>query len=134
MELLTYPKTEYLLDASLESLHSESQEWLKDIDFWTDEMAFYYKLLHKKELIETYPSKELASIEKELIKVYGERLDKARAEIQSHERALASVVKNTSFQEEESYREKHRKLLMEIFDLQVLIRSFKKKVFDFIKK
>jgi hypothetical protein len=134
MELLIYPKTDYLLDASLESLHAESQAWLQNIDFWTDEMAFFYKLLHKKELIETYPSRELAAIEKELIKVYGERLEKARTEIQSHERLLGALVKSTSFVEDENYREKHRKLVLEIFDIQVLIRSFKKKVFDFIKK
>jgi hypothetical protein len=134
MELLIYPKTDYLLDASLESLHSESQAWLQNIDFWTDEMAFFYKLLHKKELIETYPSRELAAIEKELIKVYGERLEKARTEIQSHERLLGALVKSTSFMEDENYREKHRKLVLEIYDIQVLIRSFKKKVFDFIKK
>lgn len=134
MELLIYPKTDYLLDVSLESLHAESQAWLQNIDFWTDEMAFFYKLLHKKELIETYPSRELAAIEKELIKVYGERLEKARTEIQSHERLLGALVKSTSFVEDENYREKHRKLVLEIFDIQVLIRSFKKKVFDFIKK
>ncbi|WP_276370757.1 hypothetical protein [Chryseolinea sp. H1M3-3] len=134
MELLTYPKTEYLLDASLESLHAESLTWLSEISFWTDEMAFYYKLLHKKELVETCPPLDLAFLEKDLIKIYGEKLDKVRLEIKSHERALASVIKSTSLQEEENFREAHRRLLMEIYEIQMLIRIFKKRVFEFIKK
>ncbi len=134
MELLTYPKTEYLLDASLESLHAESLTWQKDIDFWTEEMAFYHKLLHKKELVETYPPLDLAFLEKDLIKIYGERLDKSRMEIKSHERALTSVIKSTSLQEEENFRETHRRILMEIYEIQMLIRIFKKRVFEFIKK
>jgi hypothetical protein len=48
MKLLSNPKTEYLLDASFEYLHNESLEWLNEMDFWRDEMAFFQKLLHKE--------------------------------------------------------------------------------------
>lgn len=134
MELLTYPKTEYLLEASLESLHQESQEWLKEIAFWSDEMSFFFTLLHRKEVREVFPSKELVTLEKELIRIHGDKLDTARSLVQSHERTLASVLKTTSLQDEESYRNAHRKLLIEIYDLQSLIKNFKKAVFDFARK
>lgn len=134
MELLTYPKTEYLLDASLESLHQESLEWLKEIAFWADEMSFFFTLLHKKEVREAFPTKELAALEKELIRIHGDKLDAARSMVESHERTLASVLKTTSLQAEESYRETHRRLLMEVYGMQSLIRDFKKAVFDFARK
>ena len=41
MELLTSPKATYLLEADLVILHEESQEWLNDISFWRDEIAFF---------------------------------------------------------------------------------------------
>jgi len=133
MELLTYPKSEYLLEASLESLHQESQEWLNEIEFWADEMAFFFTLLHKKEVRETFPSEELADLEKELIRIHGDRLDTIKSSVQRHERILAAVLKTTSLQEEESYRTTHRQLLMEIYALQLLVRNFKKTVFSFAK-
>ncbi|MBA3706528.1 MAG: hypothetical protein H0W84_11715 [Bacteroidetes bacterium] len=48
MELLANPKSKYLLDAGLEILHEQSIEWLNDIEFWHDEIAFFYSLVIKK--------------------------------------------------------------------------------------
>lgn len=134
MELLSNPKTKYLLDASLEFLHAESLEWLKEIDFWQDEIAFFYKLLHKKEPKNSFPREALASMEKKLVDINSDKLDKVRSEIQSHERSLAAVLKTTSLQEEENYREIHRKLLRVLYEINVLIRNFKKDVFSFVRK
>ncbi|MDH4298190.1 MAG: hypothetical protein OEV74_18070, partial [Cyclobacteriaceae bacterium] len=85
MELLTQPKTEYLLDASLESLHVESVEWLKEIDFWSDEITFFYKLLKRSNDARDYPGRELAIIEKKLISVNSDQVSKVRSDILQHE-------------------------------------------------
>ncbi len=134
MELLFSPRMEYLLDASLETLHSESLEWLKEIGFWQDEMAFFYKLLHKKESKESFPSEELAALEKKLVGITGDKLDKTMNEVQNHERFLASLMRTTSFHEEENYRQAHRRLLQDIYDIHALIRDFKKDVFVFVQQ
>ncbi|MGC1243127.1 MAG: hypothetical protein WA874_16170 [Chryseosolibacter sp.] len=131
MELLTFPKNEYLLDASLEDLHTQSQEWIKEIDFWTDEITFFYKLLHKKETANVFPARELAEIEKTLIRINGEDMTRLRTEVMAHERLLSSVVRSTSLTDEQSYRESHRKLYREMFRLNELIRVFKRSVFSF---
>jgi hypothetical protein len=133
MKLINGPTTEYLLDASLESLHSESREWLSEIDFWTDEMTFFYKLIHLREPHLSFPSADLAVLEKELIRITTENLGKVKLEIENHERALHAIVTNTSFVEERGYRERHRILLIEIHNTQTLIRKFKKQVYSFIK-
>jgi hypothetical protein len=134
MDLLSKPKTEYLLDASLEFLHGESLEWLKEMEFWQDEMAFFYKLLHKEGLKEAFPSKELAAIDQEQVGITSDKLDKALNEVRSHERSLAALIKTTSFEEEENYRHIHRQLLHDITDIYVLIRNFKTAVFTFVRK
>lgn len=131
MELLVYPKTEYALDASLETLHAESQSWLNDLEFWGDEMSFFYKLLHRREAKGIFPSNELADVEKELVKLNGERLTKTKSSVLSHERLLSSSLQSQSLAEEEVYREAHRTLLIEIYELQVAMRSFKKNVFTY---
>ena len=124
----------YLLDASLESLHSESLEWLKEIGFWHDEVAFFYKLLHKKESKESFPSRELAAIEMKLVGITGDKLDKVMNAVQNHERSLALLIRTTSFQEDENYRQAHRRLLQDVYDLHILIRNFKKEVFAFVEQ
>ena len=134
MELLTDPKNEYLLDASLDSLHAESQNWLKELEFLGDEMAFFYKLLHKKESKKGFPAKDIADLEKALVKLNTEKVDRARTGVLSHERLLSSIIKSTSMAEEQVYREAHRKLHAELSELQPLVRSFKKAVFDFYRK
>ena len=131
MELLTHPKSEYLLAASLEDLHAQSQEWLKELGFWSDEMAFFYKLLHKKETRNIFPPKDLAEIEKVLIGINSDQLLSLRAGVLSHERLLSSVIKSTSLAEEQVYRETHRKLLGDMRDLDMVIRAFKNSVFSF---
>lgn len=131
MELLTFPKNEYLLDASLEDLHSQSQEWIKEIDFWNDEIAFFYKLLHKKETKNVFPARELAEIEKTLIRINSEDMLRLRNEVLNHERLLSTLIRSTSLSEEQVYREAHRRLYRDMYKLNELIRSFKKSVFAF---
>jgi hypothetical protein len=133
MKLINAPATEYLLDASLESLHTESREWLSEIYFWSDEMSFFYKLINLREPHFPFPTADLAALEKELIQITTENLGKVKSEVRKHERALHAIVTNTSLVEERDYRDRHRSLLIEIHNTQSLIRKFKKNVYSFIK-
>src|ERR1035438_7363 len=77
MELLTKSKSDYLLNGSIEILHRQSMEWLNEIDFWKDEIAFFYALTVKKTLNgfpDNLKSQE-NKIEKELIRISGGELD-----------------------------------------------------------
>ncbi len=134
MELLTYPKSEYLLDASIESLHAESKEWLRDIEFWKDEMTFFYNILNKKEVKTAFPTNELAALEKKLISIDSDKIATLRKQVQSHEQTLMRFVKTLLQDEEETYRETHRVLLNEIYTIASLIKDFKKEVFSFVQK
>lgn len=134
MELLSYPKTDYLLDATLESLHAESVEWLNELAFWGDEMSFFYRLLHHKRFSKSFPTSEIAEIEKALVKLNVEELDKMKTDVASHERLLSSVYKSATLSDDRGYREAHRKLLRDMHALQEDIRKFKKSVFSFVEK
>lgn len=132
MKLITNPKTEYLQDASLETLHAKSREWLNEIDFWIEEMAFFYNLIHMREPHIFFPTARLADLERELITLTSDHLTKLRIDVENHERVLARMVKNISLDEEREYRERHRNLLTEMNSLEVGIREFKRNVFSFV--
>jgi len=132
MELITNPNSEYLHDASLETMHAQSREWLNEVDFWIEEMAFFYSLIHMREPHIFLPTVGIADLERELITLTSEHLLKLKMGVESHERALARMVKNISLDEEHEYRETHQRLLEEMNRLQEGIRKFKKSVFAFV--
>lgn len=132
MELLNYPKNEYLLDAPLDALHAESVAWLKELGFWADEVSFFYKLLHHHKLSDSFPSDQVAEIDKELVKFNGEKLNRVKSGVASHEHLLASLFKSSSMADEQVYRETHRKLSIEVHSLYEDIRAFRQKIFSFI--
>jgi len=134
MELLSYPNTKYLLEASTDSLQAESLEWLKEIDFWKDEMTFFYKLVHTRKAFTAFPTEELAFLDKELIRINSDKLDKLRKEVQDHEQLLATIIKTPTLMEKEKYSEAHHNILMELFAVSELIKDLKRTVFSFSKK
>lgn len=134
MELLTTPKTNYLLNASLETLHVESSEWLREINFWNDELNFFMKLIAIKREISGFPASELGKLEKQLTHITNQKIERLRKGVESHERLLSSLFKADTFGDEESYRYAHKKLLKEMYEVNKLIRDFKKDFFSFIHK
>lgn len=128
MEIINNVETEYLIDASLESLHDESCVWISQIDFWNEEISFFYKLIHLKERRPSLPGAELASLDKQLIKLE-ENLGQVKSKVQHQERMLSVAIRNIPMEEEQEYRERHRNLLMEMHSTRDLIRAFKRDAF-----
>lgn len=133
MELLTHAKTEYWLDVPLTVLHAESLDWLKELGFWADEMSFFYALLHEKKISHSFPSQDVATIDKDLVKLNGEKLDRVRRDVESHERLLASLFKAPAASDDQTYRDTHRKLKGNMLDLSEDVRAFKQRIFYFVE-
>lgn len=127
-------KNDHLLEGSLEWLHTQTIEWMKEIEFWREEMTFFYNLLHKTELKAAFPTHELSELEKELVKISGEDLDKLKSLLQQHERALKKILEHVSREGELDYRHDHTTILYIVNNFQQHIRTFKKTIFDFVKK
>ena len=135
MDLLISPQTSYLLQADLASLHKESQLWLSEIEFWEDELAFFYTLLHSKLSRQAYPTEEIASLDKRLVSINSDMLGAIKEQALNHERFLALLMQTTSMQKEESnYREVHQQLRVKMIDVYAAIKNFKKEVYASIRK
>lgn len=133
MKLLTKESTEYLIDAPLSALHSESNAWMKELKFWSDEIAVFYRMLHRKEWDREFPSREVSDVEKELVTL-NVQVQKQKADVTKHERFLSSLVQSTSLSIEDGYRDAHRTLRYEILDLHHRMRTFRRSLFSFILK
>jgi hypothetical protein len=134
MELLTSSKTTYLLEAGLEILHEQSNEWLNEISFWREEITFFYSIIIKKtHLSVPVDSKDaLNQIEEELGLISGGKLEKLQQEVEEHERSLYLFLKDKNGSERE-YRETHKKLVLEFEDFEKKFKEIKRDIFGLIK-
>lgn len=135
MKLLTTSKRNYLLDAGIEILHEQSNEWLSEIAFWYDEVAFLYSLVVKK-TIKFVPLEAKTIIEKtefELQKLTSGELDKLKETVEKHEKLLASIMEQSDYTNEEIYREKHHQLTREIEKVERRMKLLKKDVFSLVE-
>lgn len=135
MKLLTPTKKNYLLDAGIEILHEQSNEWLSEIAFWYDEVAFLYSLVVKKTL-KSVPLNARSIIEKtesELTKLTGGELDELKFSIEQHEKFLLSVIERKDITNEELYRDRHHQLTLQMEDFERRFKFLKKDVFKLVE-
>lgn len=135
MKLLTSPKTTYLLDADIEVLHEQSNEWLNEIAFWYDELSFLHSLVIKKTLksVPLNSKNSIEKIENELIRLTGGDLDRLKLTIETHEKLLVDILEKKKNTNEEIYRGKHRQLTNEFHQFENRFKLLKKDVFDLVK-
>ena len=135
MKNLTSPKSTFLLEAPLEVLHSESLEWLEEVEFWKDEAAFFYTLIIEKtkENPSLSTTKEFKDVEKHLIYVSAEKIDDLRMEIQGHERFLTNLIDNPKLNDQ-LYRSRHKIITEKIHAFEKEFREMKKKIFFLAEK
>ena len=102
------PNTELLLEASLDSLHGESREWLETVAFWKDETRFFRDLLENKKKSFGNLS-EYGKILEDLNQLHAGLYDYLVDDISEHEIFLGKVLKTEKGIADTEYREKHQK-------------------------
>lgn len=127
-------KAGHLLEGSLEWMHSQTMEWLSDVEFWREELVFFYRLLRKQELQLYFPMQQVAVLEKELVKISSEDVKELEATLRKHEAKLRNIMQTVSKSDELDYRHDHKTILFAMNNFEANMRSFKKSVFAFVKK
>ncbi|HXB11482.1 MAG TPA: hypothetical protein VNZ45_05815 [Bacteroidia bacterium] len=134
MKVIPAANSEHLLSPSLESLHRETVEWLEDVAFWRDEVAFLYSL-ELKDTLKSVPVGEkttIRKIENDLVKLTGGNLDLVENEVELHELSLEGILTNKSTNEE-GYRETHNSLAAKTSRIEKHIKALKKEIFRLAK-
>lgn len=131
MELLHLPGNEYLLEASLESLHAECIVWVSQLNFWNEEIVFFSNVLHhRKQLGEE--AEQVVEVEKECGQLAA-ALAKAMKVVREHEALLNSLCES-QYGDKENCRHHHRVLINEMYSLHNETRALRKRVFKWITK
>ena len=136
MELLESPKLAYLLEASLEVLHFESNEWLSEIAFRKDETAFFQKILEKKATKATsYEDKlELEHLQNKIIHYRFEVLEDLKNSVLVHEKYLANIIDYQVMDNDQIYREKHKAISDQMAGFEKEYKIIKKELFRFAEE
>lgn len=130
MEQLPTVKGEYLLEAPLEVLHHESMEWLDEIKFWRDEVAFFFRLLsHRTREGKLMQGPRLPEAERKLMSVSSRELDNLESEVLAHEKLLARIF-NNRWRDEPFYRFRHRVIAAKIRTFEREYRIMKRRIFQ----
>lgn len=131
--LLTTPKATYLLEAGLEVLHSQSNEWLSELAFWRDESAFFYTLLVNKtvKFVPINAKSSIKGIEEELIRITGNDLSNLQTEVEQHEVFLTDLLEST-YLKEENYRKRHEELTLKFYQFEKRFKDLKREIFQLV--
>jgi hypothetical protein len=127
-------KSDHLLDGSLEWLHRQTTEWLSDVEFWREELVFFYNVLRKQEFKPYFPMQEVAVLEKELVKISSEDVKALEATLNQHERKLSAIMQAMPPGNERDYRHEHRAIQSAMKNFEATMRGFKKSVFTLVRK
>lgn len=125
--------TQILLEASLADLHSQTKEWIEDVEFYTIELNFLRgfvlekidnankaKLSHKV----VYGNVDilLSKLSKDLIK-----------DLKTHEKLLDGVIKDKNSTENREYRTYHITLHKKMKVLKKGLKELKSNLFNYLK-
>lgn len=128
-------KTQYLLNAPVEVLHETSQEWLQEMEFYKDEVAFFYHLLRQKSKqdAKVLKTKEAHDIERHIIHVSVDTVNEMEKDIRLHEKFLTHILKNPET-DQQFYRDQHQELSNKINAFRKEFHQLKKEVFQLSKE
>ncbi len=135
MELLVQPRSMKLLNVGLEVLHEQSYEWLNEIDFWKDEISFFYSLMVKKTLrsVPINAKGKIEYIENELISMSSGALKELQLKVEEHEHFLNHLLQS-NHEDEATYREKHHLLEQEFIKFKKRFKTLNKDILGLLKQ
>ncbi len=132
METLTTPKTNYLLEAGLDVLHSESREWLSEVEFLKSELRFFMKLLNSK-VFSIGKDQQRQHIFKNMDNLATSVIYELEHEVKSHEKNLSVLLTAKKDTSDAPYRTKHKQLKRKVAQVINDTRTLKMLVFDFVE-
>lgn len=124
------PKSDYMHEASNESLFALTEHWQSDMAFYTDEIAFlqglfdkYFVLMSKEDKIDLVQAEA-----NELIKL-NETCNSLKQRMEKHLEHLEELEENAFSHDEQAFRDEHAKLEDEFSAFVKRYREVKRNVF-----
>lgn len=125
----------YMLEMSLADLHSQTRDWMSEIDYWLAELSFFRKILKTNSQLALEKGLEEEMINYvDLMDYYQVRmLKELKQKIHNHDDSLKSLLNGQERQDEESFREIHKSVGNHIHIFETEFRNLKKEFYYFIE-
>ncbi len=127
-------KAQYLLEASLETLHFETKEWIGEVRFWSDELGILDELVDHKIAHNNLEDQIHKDLQLNICSMLDRLSMGTLPSLMGHERYLSGLFELDDIGEGHIYREAHKKFVEEMIRLKSDIRTLKKQVFDFLER
>ena len=130
-ELRLRPKGDYINEASWEELYHLTQYWQSEMDFYSDEMHFLYKLINQffAQLLEHENIRSLQLMIKKIAETEIVVQDIQKS-ISSHLSQFKTLIHDSSDQQVDSIRGDHAELENRVSNLESHFKNMKKEIFE----
>ena len=130
-ELRLRPRGDYIEEASWEELYHLTQRWQYEMEFYSDEMRFLYKLINQffSQLLEHENIRSLQLMIKKIAEteIIVEDIQKS---ITDHLSQFKNLIHNTSVEREDALRADHSELENKVTELENRFKNMKREVFE----
>ena len=127
-------KRQYLLGASLETLHFETREWIEEVRFWFDELIIFGDMVNQKIAYDNVENQIHKELELYLSSLLDRLFNSTLYELLKHEKYLSRVLSMNHTANEGAYRERHKTMAQNMIRLKKEIKEIKKRVFEFLEQ
>ncbi|WP_431160750.1 hypothetical protein [Flagellimonas beolgyonensis] len=127
-------KNHYLLNASLETLHFETKEWIEEVRFWLDEIEILHTLVDRKMAQNKLEDQIHRDLQLNLRSLLDRLSDQTINELLEHERYLSGLISIKEVANQEAYRQNHGRISLEMVRLRRDVRALKIKVLQFLER
>ena len=134
MDQIALENIDFLAERSIEDLHYSSRQWLFNIEFWRQELAFFQTLLDQNaDKANSVDQKKQIDHFQHLITYYqGELLDEYHQKTRRHEKSMRAMLDGKAANVESAFREKHNILFDQIVSFDNQFKQHKLDFYEFI--
>ena len=136
MEGITAPKSDFILERSIEDLHYGTAQWLSELNFRKDELRFFQSLMekHVAEADNHDKQAELEHLQNKLTYYNGEVVDQFLHDLRLHEKELSAMLSGNIASNDHEYRQKHQRIADNLHSFDKEYKQYKKELYSFIEK
>lgn len=122
-----------LLKNNLETMYSQTKQWIEDIEFYEEELNFFNSLISDRINTATTDDLEHKEIFRNIDNLLYKLSEDIITQIKAHRKELAGLVENSNIEENYEESKVHLHLLEKMAKIQHGIKKLKKALFNYLK-
>jgi regulator of replication initiation timing len=127
-------KEKHMLTANLETLYFETEDWIKEADFYKEELQFLKEIVQNKIENTTLEGKAHKEIYRHIEKMLVQLFDEITAALKEHKKYLSDVIAHKIKVDKKEYRDYHAEIGQKMSTLKRGITDLKRSIFKYVSE